>query len=165
VAKPSGEVIAGNTRLKAAKSLGMTSIPVAWFEGDDVEATAYSIADNRTAEFADWDEPALARLLKDLREEDALEGIGYSDDEIDALLADLDEGDVSPTEVDDPGPEEPPVNPVSRPGDLWVLGNHRLLCGDATSGEDIARLLNGDRAALLSTDPPYCVRLMYRVAA
>jgi len=157
VAKPSGEVIAGNTRLKAAKSLGFTVVPVFRFEGSDVEATAYAIADNRTAEFADWDEPALARLLQDLRAEDALDGVGYSDEDIDALLEELGDEDVSPADIDDPGPDEPPVDPVSRTGDLWVLGNHRLLCGDAMKEDDIARLLDGEKAALLSTDPPYCV--------
>lgn len=66
VAKRSGEVIAGNTRLKAAKSLGMTVIPVAWFDGSDLDATAFQIADNKTHEFAEWDEPALAKLLADI---------------------------------------------------------------------------------------------------
>ena len=76
VAKPSGEVLAGNTRLKAALSLDMTAVPVVWFDGTDLEATAYAIADNRSHEFADWDEPALARLLQELQAEDALEGVG-----------------------------------------------------------------------------------------
>src|SRR5262245_27928299 len=66
VAKPSGEVIAGNTRLKAATKLAMTDVPVIWFEGTDIEATAYAIADNRTHEFSEWDEPALAKLLQEL---------------------------------------------------------------------------------------------------
>jgi len=157
VAKPTGEVIAGNTRLKAAKVLKMTEVPVVWFEGSDLEATAYGIADNKTSEFAEWDTPALAKLLSELRAEDALEGVGFSTAEIDDLLSQLD-GDTSPTEIDDPGPGEPPVNPVTRTGDLWILGNHRLLCGDSTRAEDIARLMAGEKAALLSTDPPYCVR-------
>ena len=156
VAKRSGEVIAGNTRLKAAKSLGMTAVPVAWFEGNDIDAVAYQIADNKTAEFATWDEPALAKLLGELRAEDALEGVGFADDEIDDLLALLDVPDAGA--VDDEGPEEPPLNPVSKTGDLWVLGNHRLLCGDSTSASDMARLLAGKKATLLSSDPPYCVQ-------
>jgi len=156
VAKRTGEVIAGNTRLKAAAKLGMTEIPVVWFDGPDIEAVAYAIADNRTHEFSDWDEPALAKLLEELRAEDSLDGVGYTDADIDELLAELaaaeDEG-----EVDDPGPEAPPETPISRPGDLWVLGDHRLLCGDSTNADDVARLMGGDTAALLSTDPPYCV--------
>jgi len=93
VARPSGEVIAGNTRLKAARSLGLTEVPVVWFDGPDIEAIAYGIADNRAHEFSAWSEPDLARLLTELRAElraeDALDGVGYTTDDVDALLADL----------------------------------------------------------------------------
>jgi DNA modification methylase len=156
VARPSGEVIAGNTRLKAAQSLGLTEVPVAWFDGSDLEATAYAIADNRTAEFAEWDDQSLAALLDNLRAEDALDGVGFSDDEIDQLLAQLAE-EQGPVELEDPGPGEPPEQPTSRLGDLWVLGEHRLLCGDSTSADATGRLMNGQRAHLLATDPPYLV--------
>ena len=106
VARPSGEVIAGNTRLKAATKLGHTVVPVVWFEGTDLEATAYQIADNKTAEYADWDNSALAKLLQELRAEDALEGVGFSSSDIDELLRELAAG--SPAEnVNDPGPGEP----------------------------------------------------------
>jgi len=73
------------------------------------------------------------------------------------LLAELAEDAEGSGDVDDPGPEEPPETPVSRPGDLWILGKHRLLCGDSTNEDDVARLMGDDTAALLSTDPPYCV--------
>ncbi|MCK6446177.1 MAG: ParB N-terminal domain-containing protein [Planctomycetes bacterium] len=155
VAKPSGEVIAGNTRLKAAKSLGMPEVPVVRFLGTDLDATAYSIADNKTHEFALWDEPALAKLLEELRAEDSLDGVGYSSAEIDALLAELD--GATPRVIEDEGPEPPPVNAAARRGDLWTLGDHRLLCGDSTSAEDLARLMDGEKATLFATDPPYCV--------
>jgi DNA modification methylase len=156
VARPSGEVIAGNTRLKAAQSLGMAEVPVVWFEGTDLEATAYGIADNKTAQFSEWDEPALAKLLEELRAEDELEGVGFSTDEIDELLAKIDaEIDVGP--ADDPGPQEAQATAITKPGELWLLGYHRLLCGDSTKSDDIARVLAGDKAALFSTDPPYCV--------
>jgi DNA modification methylase len=156
VAKRSGEVIAGNTRLKAAQSLGLTEVPVVWFDGSDLDATAYAIADNRTHEFSSWDDAPLARLLDELRREDALDGVGYGGDDIDRLLKEVGAG-AAAQDVDDAGPEEPPVRPVSRTGDLWLLGEHRLLCGDSTSAADVARLLDGETAALLSTDPPYCV--------
>ena len=156
VAKRSGEVIAGNTRLKAALSLGQASVPVHWFEGTDLDATAFAIADNRSHEYSTWDEPALAKLLAELRTEDALEGVGYSTDDIDELLRSI-AAEVEPREVDDQGPEDPPDEPISRTGDLWILGDHRLLCGDSTSPTDVGRLMAGERAALLSTDPPYCV--------
>lgn len=156
VARPTGQVIAGNTRLKAAKSLGMAEVPVVWFEGSDIEATAYSIADNRSHEFAEWDDAALVKILEELRGEDALEGVGYSDADIDALLDEL-AGAPAIGDVDDPGPEAPPDKPVSRQGDLWLLGHHKLLCGDSTKADEVARVVGGEKAALLSTDPPYCV--------
>jgi len=156
VARPSGEVVAGNTRLKAAQSLGLKEVPVVWFEGSDLEATAYAIADNRTHEFAEWDDPALAKLLEQLRQEDALEGVGYSTEDIDQLLAEL-AALQPPAALEDPGPEEPPENPITQTGDLWLLGEHRLLCGDSTKGEDLARVMAGEKATLLATDPPYCV--------
>jgi DNA modification methylase len=156
VAKRSGEVIAGNTRLKAAHELKLTEVPVVWFDGTSLEATAYAIADNRTHEFSTWDEPALAKLLDELRAEDALDGVGYTPDDLDALLKELGE-ESSPVDVNDPGPDEPPEIPVSQQGDLWILGQHRLLCGDSTKASDVARVLDGEHAVLLATDPPYCV--------
>ena len=156
VAKPSGEVIAGNTRLKAAQSLGLKEVPVVWFEGSDIEAAAYSIADNRLHEFSEWDDAELAKLLSELRVEDALDGVGYTPEDIDALLDEVTR-ELSPGGLEDPGPPEPPVEPVTCPGDLWLLGDHRLLCADSTKADDVARLMAGEKAALLSTDPPYCV--------
>jgi ParB-like chromosome segregation protein Spo0J len=107
VARPSGEVIAGNTRLKAAREMGAKEVPVVWFEGTDLDATAYQIADDRTHEFASWDDASLAAILVQLRSEDGLEGVGFSDAEIDQLLADLGK-DLAPHELDDPGPGECP---------------------------------------------------------
>src|SRR5262245_34228224 len=145
VAKPSGEVIAGNTRLKAARELGMKTVPVVRFEGSDLDATAYAIADNRTHEFATWDDASLAKLLDELRAEDALDVVGYTGQEIDALLDQL-KALTAPAATDDQGPEEPPANPVSRRGDLWTLGDHLLLCGDSTSAEDVQRVMRGEKA-------------------
>ena len=159
VAKRSGEVIAGNTRLKAATDLGLTDVPVVWFDGSDLDATAYAIADNRSAEFADWDTQVLARLLEELRAEDALDGVGYSVSDLDELIAELEQdtdGDYNGDEDDVP---EPPADPVTKRGDLWVLGDHRLLCGDSSSAEDVDRLLAGARIHLVNTDPPYNVRV------
>ncbi len=154
VAKASGEIVAGHTRYRAAKQLGLAQVPVAWFEGSDLDATAYQIADNRTHEFASWDDEALARLLEQLRKEDALQGVGFNDADIDRLIAEL---DTATADLDDAGPGEPPEKPVSRKGDLWLLGEHRLLCGDSTSADDMARLMAGKQAVLLATDPPYLV--------
>lgn len=154
--KGTGRVIGGNGRLVAMRELGWTDCDVVELELDGVEAAALGIALNRTAELAEWDDGALGTLLAQLREEDALLGVGFEDEEIDALLAELQEG-IEPAEVEDPGPEEPPEHPISRSGDLWLLGAHRLLCGDATSAEDLARLMGDAKATLLATDPPYFV--------
>lgn len=157
VARRSGEVVAGNTRLKAAQQLGMTEVPVWWFEGDDLAATAFAIADNRSAMFAEWDEPVLAQLLEELRAEDSLDGVGYTEDDLDALVQQLREQEEVDKDLDDPGAGEPPAVATANTGDLWILGEHRLLCGDSTSLADVQRVMAGDTAALVATDPPYLV--------
>ena len=157
VARRSGEVIAGNTRLKAAQSLGMETVPVWWFDGSDLDAVAYSLADNRSHEFAQWNDAELARLLEHLKAEDSLDGVGFSDDDLDALVAKLREQEEVDRDLADDGPDEPPVVATARLGDLWLLGDHRLLCGDSTSHQDVLRVMDGDKAALVATDPPYLV--------
>jgi DNA modification methylase len=149
-------VIAGNGRLVAMKKLGWTECDIVELDVDDLKATALGIALNRTAELAEWDEPVLAKLLEELKKEDALEGVGYTNEDMDALLKDL-AADQPAAEIDDPGPEAPPEKPVSKRGDLWLLGEHRLLCGDSTNAENLRRLMASDVGALLATDPPYCV--------
>ena len=155
VAKRSGELIAGHTRLKAALGLGLSEVPVVWFDGSDLEATAYQIADNKTHEFSSWNETELAALLQELRAEDALEGVGYSSQEIDELLAELSAQEAP--DLEDPGPSEPPSSPTTRPGDLWILGSHRLLCGDSTDPGQVFQVMGDEKAALVATDPPYLV--------
>jgi len=151
---PSGRVIGGNGRLVAMQKLGWTECDVVGLDIDDLKATALGIALNRSSELAEWDLPALGKLLDQLRDDDALHGVGFDEAEIDKLLAELEEE----SELDDDGPEEPPEEPVSRSGDLWHLGVHRLLCGDSRRHKDVERLLAGEQAVLLSTDPPYVVR-------
>jgi DNA modification methylase len=151
-----GRVIGGNGRLSVMKKLGWTECDVVELDLEDIQATALGIALNRTGELGSWDEDALGKLLKELRIEDAIEGVGYTPEDINKLLGEIDL-EPPPTGIDDPGPEEPPEAPVTRLGDLWALGNHRILCGDSTKSEDIIRLMQGETAMLLSTDPPYCV--------
>ena len=158
VAKRSGELVAGHTRWKAAKSLGLVEIPVVWFEGTDLDATAYAIADNRTHEFATWDDAALAAILEALRKEDALEGVGYTGDEIDALILQLDEV-CNPGEIVEDVPPEPPDKATTQRGDLWILGKHRLYCGDSSNAEDLDRLVAGEPIHLVNMDPPYNVKV------
>ena len=105
VARRTGEVIAGNTRLKAAQQLGLMEVPVWWFDGSGIDAVAYAVADNKTHEFAQWDDAALARLLEQLREEDSLDGVGFDDQEIDRLITGL--AAEESASLDDPGAEPP----------------------------------------------------------
>jgi DNA modification methylase len=157
VARRTGEVVAGNTRLKAALQLGMTEVPVWWFDGTDLDATAFSIADNRTHEFSVWNDAELAVLLEQLRKEDSLDGVGYDTSDIDALIDQLREQEAADRELVDDGPEAPPAIAIARSGDLWHLGEHRLLCGDSTKLADVQRVMAGKKAALVATDPPYLV--------
>jgi len=150
-----GRIVAGNGTYEAARALGWEEIQVVVTDLEGVDATAYAIADNRTSDLSEFDPGALAKLLAELQAEDALDGVGFDAADIDALLAEL-EDDVQ-VDLDDPGPEAPPEHPVTRTSDLWILGEHRLLCGDSTSADDMTRLMAGERAALLATDPPYCV--------
>lgn len=146
-------VRAGNGSLAAARSLGWTKIAAVVVDEDDVAATAFAIADNRTAELASWDEDVLGDLLASLRDDPDFDHLltGFTDAEI-ARLEGAVEGRTDPDEVPDL-PEEA----TTEPGDLWVLGDHRLLCGDATSPEDVERLLDGAEPFLMVTDPPYGV--------
>ncbi len=117
-------MIGGNGRLVAMRKLGWRECDVVELDLDDLSATALGIALNRTAELAGWDEKTLRGLLEELRSEDALEGVGYSAEDIDELIAGLEE-DLA-EEVDDPGPEEPPEEPTTRPRDLWLLGRQHF---------------------------------------
>jgi DNA modification methylase len=155
------EVVAGHGRLQAAKSLGMRLVPVIPLSSlSEADKSALIIADNRIAELSNWDRDILAieyQGLHDLHFDD-IEVTGFSLGEIDLIL-----DEASEKKPDEPGPEDnmPPVvaAPVSRKGDLWILGSHRLLCGDARSDSDYARLLEGQSADLVLTDPPFNVRV------
>ena len=155
VQKATGKVIGGNGRLEAMKALGWKECDVVELDIDEVQATALGIALNRTAELAAWDPGTLGKILDSLRDEDALDGVGFDQCEIDEILAELltDCGN----DVDDPGPGEVPEDPTTERGDLWVLGGHRILCGDSTKPADLERLMAGETAHLLATDPPYLV--------
>jgi len=155
VQKRTARVVGGNGRLVAMKALGWKEADVVELDIDDLQATALGIALNRTAESAEWDDGALAALLEQLRKEDSLDGVGFSQEEVDELLAAVEADNAVLGE--DPGPDPPSAVAVARRGELWLLGNHRLLCGDSTSAEDMGRLVGGDKIALLATDPPYCV--------
>jgi len=144
-------VRAGNGRVIAARQMGWTHIAAVVVDESEVEATAFAITDNRSAELAEWDDEALARLLQSLPE-DAFAVTGFSSEDLSELLDTL-----APAVVEDDEVPEPLPEPVSRPGDLWLLGEHRLLCGDSTLEDDVARLMLDEQADLVLTDPPYGV--------
>ena len=149
-------VRAGNGTLEAARSLGWTHIDCVRTDLKGSDAIAYAIADNRTAELAEWDDDVLAATLNGLLADDPdlLNAAGFSEEELEELLGDIDGGEIVEDEV-----PEPPVDPITKPGDLWILGEHRLLCGDSTKAEDVARLLEHRTPFLMVTDPPYGVNL------
>ena len=153
-----GELIAGHGRVLAATELGLHEVPVIRLGHlDEAERRAYRIADNKLTELGDWDEALLRDEVAGLLAEDFdLSLLGFAEDELEALLQDPDLGEDGAAEGEDDVPE-PPVDPVSVPGDLWRLGPHRLICGDSTSADVVAKLLGDVRPLLMVTDPPYGV--------
>jgi len=150
-------IIVGHTRYKAALKLGLTEVPVHVAVGlSPAQARAYRIADNQTATLSSWDQDRLPLELAELQQLDFdLNLTGFSADELTALLAPApSEGQCDPDDV-----PTPPDEPTTRPGDLWLLGRHRLLCGDSSKAEDVDRLLDGAAIHLVNTDPPYNVRV------
>lgn len=141
-----GVIIAGHTRYKAAKRLGLKEVPVVYAtELTPEQVQAYRIADNSTGEIAEWDPALLLQELEGLTYDMADFGLDVQLDKI------VDEAKDDEYEV------EVPTEPITRPGDIWLLGDHRVMCGDSTSAQDVARLMDGAQADLLLTDPPYNV--------
>jgi DNA modification methylase len=157
VVDENGVIIVGHTRWKAAKKLGIDRIPVHVAEGLSPEkAKAYRIADNATANIAQWDLELLPVELAELKDLGLdLDILGFDDDELRKLLGET--GNPGLTDADDI--PAPPDDPVTKRGDLWVLGNHRLLCGDSASAADVDRLMDGATAQLVCADPPYNVKV------
>ena len=157
IAKSTGEVVDGHLRLKAALHLGLETVPVVL--ADDLtpmQIKAFRILANRSATWADWDEDLLRLELEELQRDDFdLALTGFDDDEIAELLA----GEETTTEgnTDEDAAPEVPVVPVSKPGDVWIMGKHRLLCGDATQSQSYERLLAGQRVQMIWSDLPYNV--------
>jgi len=150
-------LVAGHTRVKAARRLGMREVPAV--RADDLtpeEIKALRIADNKTHELAMWDLELLPTELTELQGLDVdLSLLGFGEDELAELLdPGVKAGLCDPDEV-----PEPPDEAITQPGDLWVMGEHRLLCGDAGKQEDVDRLLDGQSVHLVNTDPPYNVKV------
>ena len=149
-----GVIVAGHGRVLAARKLGLSEAPVIVLSHlTPTQRRALMIADNQIATNAGWNDEMLAAELAALKDEAFdLELLGFDDAELDRLLA----AELEPDDDADEAPE-PPADPVSRPGDLWVCGEHRVLCGDATILADVEKVLDGELADMTFTDPPYNV--------
>lgn len=153
-------IVAGHGRVEAARKIGLTSVPVLCLAHlSEAELRAYALADNRIAELSGWDKEVLALELVDLTTIDCdfdVSVTGFDHAEIDLILQ-------TREKACDPQDELPDVPSaaacVSRPGDMWLLGEHRIICGDARDRGVVRRLMGGDKARMVFTDPPYNVRI------
>jgi DNA modification methylase len=152
--RENGMLIAGHGRLEAAKLEGIAEVPTIVAHGwTEAQCQAYAIADNKLTESSEWSDELLRLELGDLRQSGFdLTLTGFDRDELDKLLL----GDAD-TDGDLDEAPEPPVEPISRPGDLWICGEHRVLCGDAAILSDVEKVLGGELADMTFTDPPYNV--------
>jgi ParB/RepB/Spo0J family partition protein len=149
----SRRVIAGHGRLEAAKQAGLKSVPVIFLKMSTDDATAYTIADNKLAELSSWDDVALANVLEEMQHKNFdLSLLGFSDDDLNQLLTRETES-LERTTLDDV--PAVPKKATTKPGQLYKLGDSRLLCGDSTDRAQVSRAMAGHLADLVFTDPPY----------
>jgi len=148
-------VLAGHTRLLASKQLGLKKVPVHIAEGlTNAQKKAYRIMDNKSSEDSEWDQDLLSLEIKDLIEDNYdLNMTGFTPEQIDALSV-LSES-ILEGETDEDDIPEIPKEPKSKLGDIYELGHHRLMCGDSISIDDVDKLMNGKKADMVFTDPPY----------
>ena len=157
VAKSDGTVVDGHLRLKAARKLGMKDVPVVIADDlSDAQIKAFRLLANQSANWAEWDEELLKLEFEDLKNADFdLELTGFDLNEIEKFLRndDVQEDDFEETQI----AEDQSI--ITKPGDLWLLGEHRLLCGDSTKSDNVQKLMNSDIADMVFTDPPYNVQV------
>lgn len=159
VSKRSGFIVTGHGRLAAALLLQVEQVPIDEQDfASEADEWAHLVADNRLAELADADRSMIADLLKDLDAEGTIDMdlTGFDMDALDELLAETNSPDITEDEVPDV-----PVDPITQSGDLWILGDHRVMCGDSTKAEDVARLMDGNRINVAFTSPPYASQRIY----
>lgn len=160
VSTRSGFIVKGHGRLAAALLEGMKEVPVD-YQAYATEADEYAdlVADNRLAELAELDNKMLADIFAEIEESDlAMELTGYTDEEAQEIMDALSDALVEAVEDQEEEPE-PPENPITQAGDLWHLGRHRLMCGDSTDKATVALMLDGEKADMVFTDPPYGVNV------
>ncbi|HBN76234.1 MAG TPA: chromosome partitioning protein ParB, partial [Planctomycetaceae bacterium] len=157
VVDEAGIIVVGHTRWKAANMLKLKEVPVHVAKGlTEAQIKAYRIADNKTNELAEWDLDLLPLELAALSELDYdIDVLGFTSDE----LAEIMQPEQPEPQTDPDDVPEPPDEAITKPGDLWILGDHRLLCGDSSKPEDLDRLLDGQPIHLVNMDPPYNVKV------
>ena len=142
-------IIAGHTRWKAAQKLGLTLVPVTQIEMTESMRKAFTIADNKTGEIADWDLPNLREVLEEIEKEDfVIQDLGFSDTDLHRLFHQFTNDDDDVTGLS--SEEE-----IAKPGDLWKLGNHRLFCGDSRENKSYETICEGTKVDHIFGDPPY----------
>ena len=147
-------IVAGHTRYRASKKLGLKQVPVSVIDNlTEEKINAYRIADNRTAEESEWDSELLKMEIKELEAKDfKLDLLGFNEDQLNDILFEEKQGLTDEDEV-----PEAPEEPISKLGDIWKLGNHRVMCGDSTIIDQIDRLTEKQKPDMIFTDPPYNV--------
>ena len=159
VQRSTGNVLAGNHTLQAAQALGWSEVDVTYIDVDDDQALRILLVDNRSNDLATYDNSVLTDLLEALvRSDFGLEGTGFDGSDLDDLLAEFQEDTEAEVKEDTEVPAIP-ENPVTKLGDVWLLGPHRLICGDSMAEDIWRRLLNGKRPDAIYTDPPYGMNL------
>ena len=145
-------IVAGHTRFRASKKLGLKQVPISVIDNlSEEQINAYRIADNRTAEESEWDNELLKMEIKELEAKDfKLDLLGFNDEQLNNILFEEKQGLTDEDEV-----PETPEEPISKLGDIWKLGNHRVMCGDSTKNEDFDKLMQNEKANVVYTDPPY----------
>lgn len=151
-----GTVIAGNHQLLAARQLGWDEIAVVFVDDDDETAAAFALADNRTADLGTYDDADLLAMLESVNDQDLFLATGYDEDFLRTLITAQ-----RPPVISDPdSAPELPASPVTRTGDIWTCNQHRVICGDSTDESVISRLMDGGKADMVWTDPPYGVAIV-----
>jgi hypothetical protein len=156
-----GNIIAGHGRYLASLKLGLDTVPVVVLDHlSETEKRAYILADNKLAELSSFDDDLLRTELAELRDAEIdLGGLGFSDDELRVLLADVEIAGAA--EAEEEQIPEPPAEPVTRAGDIWLVGKHRMICGDCRDRDVVQRLFVGVKANLVITSPPYATQREY----
>ena len=161
VQRSTGNVLAGTHTLRAAQALGWTEVDVTYLDVDDDQALRILLVDNRSNDLATYNNSVLTDLLESLvRSDFGLEGTGFDGSDLDDLLAEFQEDTEAEVKEDTEVPAIP-ENPVTKFGDVWLLGPHRLICGDSRDAKTVAKLLDGTKINLAFTSPPYAEQREY----